>query len=467
MKKPQQDLEELWDLFCGATDGTLGEAGMEMLQQRLKQDPEARQLWFEFQDMECGLSELRPSAPQAVATPQSGSSHSKRGWMAWGALAASVAVALGLILHRGPSAALASRDAAECVSVQSALWSSPDSALNPGDGIRIGQVLELFSGSAVVRFTSGAQVTLVGPCIFEVTSRNGGFLSFGQARTVADTQEAKGFILQTPTARVVDVGTEFVTSTSEDGQSRVEVKRGEVFVHVAGEKVAKRLLQGDSLSVAAGLRQVMVRVESGAGNADFEFPSIEPPSRGDYADISKGVASVALLSGRLSADSAPLACLLDGAVQTGSDVRGESVFLQNQERGLVLVDLGKRVSVQKVNTYSWHKNTHDAGDRRRASQKFNLYGLADNVLPASDAPLAELGWELIARVNTYDYFGGESSVLQPEQQASSITSAGALGEFRYLLWEVLPPSADEGDGGVSTFFGEFDVYAESLEKGAR
>jgi hypothetical protein len=77
-------------------------------------------------------------------------------------------------------------------------------------------------------------------------------------------------------------------------------------------------------------------------------------------------------------------------------------------------------------------------------------------------PPAELGWTLIARVNSDDYFG-LSGVQRPAQQASSISSTrGSLGRFRHLLLIAQPTSGRNHDGSdlsFNTFFGEIDVYA--------
>jgi len=102
-----------------------------------------------------------------------------------------------------------------------------------------------------VRFGSGAEVTLVAPCIFQITSSNSASLTFGQVKARAATAAAKGFTIQTPTASVADVGTEFVAFAEADGKSRVEVTSGEVQVHLAGQQEPQRLLEGNALASGA------------------------------------------------------------------------------------------------------------------------------------------------------------------------------------------------------------------------
>jgi hypothetical protein len=50
--------EELLHLFEKAAYGTLSETEGLNLQQALKQDSSAQRLWFEFNDVECGLAGL-------------------------------------------------------------------------------------------------------------------------------------------------------------------------------------------------------------------------------------------------------------------------------------------------------------------------------------------------------------------------------------------------------------------------
>ena len=454
--------KELFLLFGGAVNDTLSEAEHAKLQQLLKQDSAARSLWFEFNDVECGLGELRPLSMEQLpaAVPASDSAGNGQWLRRWAALAAVVVVALTLggsyLMHPKTESSVAAFGA-----MKDPLWASPEVSFRRGDAIAVGQILELFAGSAEVRFGSGAVVMLYAPCIFQVTSDNSGFLTFGQVKARADTPEAKGFTLQTRTARMVDVGTEFVASAAADGESRVEVTSGEVHVHLTGKPGAQRLLKGDALSVALGQQEVLIRIESGDGSSAFHFPSIESPSDVDYADLSQGFANVRVLQGHLAADSGPIANLLDGVGQSYADSRRESVFFANNESGLLLMDLGQKVSVTKVNTYSWHRNALAENDCARAVQKFSLYGFAEDTLPSTDGVLEDRGWEFIGSVNTDDFFGGEVPQLRPEQQASSITAAsGSLGRYRYLLWQVRPSQNGPTSADYNTFYGEFDVYAE-------
>lgn len=285
-------------------------------------------------------------------------------------------------------------------------------------------------------------------------------LTIGQLKAVAGTAESKGFTVQTPTARIIDVGTEFGAAVSADGHSHVDVIRGEVDVQMNGVPL-QRLRQGEALTIEPGSPQVIVRIESGDESPRFQFPTIEPPSDQDYADRSKGKATARVVSGTVSKQSGPVEVLFDGRGQSRADAPAESFFFDDEKPGLVLLDLGQVVSVRKINAYSWHVHGGLAWDHVRATQKYYLYGFAGDKPPSTETPLTKHGWEAIARVNTDEFFNVTEPILRPSQQATSVTAVrGPIGRYRYLLWDVRPTRADKGPATAHTFFGEIDVYAD-------
>jgi len=127
----------------------------------------------------------------------------------------------------------------------------------------------------------------------------------------------------------------------------------------------------------------------------------------------------------------------------------ESAFFGDNTSGSFLVDLGRVISVHKINSYSWHQHDKKEQHRHRAQQRFTLYGFAGDQLPALDLPPVKAGWTRVARVNSDLVFEVAHPLDRPAQQACSVTAAqGEIGRFRYLLWEV----------EHHTFFGELDVF---------
>ncbi len=331
-------------------------------------------------------------------------------------------------------------------------WMDSNIRVQSGDAIANGQRIELSAGAADLHFSTGARLRLIGPVTIETRSENSVFLTLGEARLVAETPEAKGFVVETPNSKFVDISTAFTATVSPDGLSRLEVTEGEVDVALDGIEKSSRLKAGETLYVEPGERRIITRIEPGDGTAAFRFPTIPPPSREDYADQASGHATIRVAHGELQIEpkrSGPVSALVDGAGQSRRDSPGESTFFRSRPGGGILIDLGRVISIERINSYSWHQHEQIEEHRERARQRFTLYGYAGDQLPDLDLPPEESGWTRIARVNSDKFFRVNERLDRPAQQACSITAAkGDLGRFRYLLWEVRP----------STFYGEFDVY---------
>lgn len=115
-------------------------------------------------------------------------------------------------------------------------------------GDRLGdEIIRLFAGSVELTFDQGAVVTVDGPVEFRPLST--GQLELRRGRLLASVpQQAIGFTVSTPTSQVVDLGTEFEVAVNDEGESDVQVLRGEIEVGPViadGEEFQKwRLLPG-------------------------------------------------------------------------------------------------------------------------------------------------------------------------------------------------------------------------------
>lgn len=458
----RENLEELISRHLDGLD-TEQEAGE--LSALIENDPGVRELYLRFARIHAALAAEAEPRPSAAGMPPP--LHRTATRVRYFALAAGFA-AIGLFVSAGWNWFRSLRPEPEAPVVAhfgeltEVRWVSAGKRVASGEGIRAGSRLELSSGAAEIKFASGAVTTLLGPGLFDVNGPNEGFLALGHVRVRADTPESKGFTIDTRTARIIDIGTEFVASVAPDGQSRVDVTAGEVDVLVQGMEAPHRLKLGQAMSVEAGPAQVIVWIESGDGTAAFRFPTIEPPSDLDYADLAQGYASIAVVKGNLH-HTAPIPSgdawlLLNRRGQSAPDSPAESVFFDNDASGLLLLDLGRAIDVHRINTYSWHE-TKDGTNRVRAVQKYNLYGYDGDVPPGFEGRLSANGWQLLARVDSDAFFDVMDPLDRPAQQASSITGAtGALGRYRYLLWEVHPTHGPRKRFLNNTFYAEFDVY---------
>jgi len=87
------DHNEWHRLFSGALNGTITDAEKTQLAALLKSSAEARQLWFLYNDNECGLAELKPL--MSAATPASKKQTARLPWLSWRPLTAAAA---GLVI---------------------------------------------------------------------------------------------------------------------------------------------------------------------------------------------------------------------------------------------------------------------------------------------------------------------------------------------------------------------------------
>lgn len=124
---------------------------------------------------------------------------------------------------------------AELVEVQRARWESSTLATEEGCRVGVGR-LRLAEGLARLRFARGAELTLEGPAELELVGEQVCRLHRGSL--VAHVPEAaRGFSVLTPSATLIDHGTDFGISMDVDGHARVHVMQGEVELrHVSGSK---------------------------------------------------------------------------------------------------------------------------------------------------------------------------------------------------------------------------------------
>ena len=132
-------------------------------------------------------------------------------------------------------------------------WADPRTAPIGFDRVRLGRKYALASGYMEIAYDTGAKVILQGPCVYQVESTTGGYLSLGKLTARVEKKnevvsgqwsvasEAKSrnhyplatshyplFSVRTPTAIVTDLGTEFGVEVDRSGATRSHVFRGKV-----------------------------------------------------------------------------------------------------------------------------------------------------------------------------------------------------------------------------------------------
>jgi hypothetical protein len=178
----------------------------------------------------------------------------------WGVLACFVGSLLAVVLvllawSDGPATV---GYVARLTKSRDAIWSDPVTLVGEST-LRAGQVIALTRGVVEITFDSGAITTLEGPAVFKVESAREGFLSHG--RLIATVPSAAhGFAIQTPSIRVVDLGTKFGIEVDDQKNAAVHVLAGVVEAYAAdrGSAVAplrieaNRAVRFDALSGRLG-----------------------------------------------------------------------------------------------------------------------------------------------------------------------------------------------------------------------
>ena len=110
--------------------------------------------------------------------------------------------------------------------------------------------LTLLAGFAEITFNGGAVVVVEGPADIELLTGDNLFVYSGKVYVVVP-QEAVGFIVETPCANIVDLGTEFGVSVAVDGSCELHVCKGNVslMTQAGGAMVSQVLKKGEAVSV--------------------------------------------------------------------------------------------------------------------------------------------------------------------------------------------------------------------------
>ena len=143
-----------------------------------------------------------------------------------------VFLVLAFNIARHPTDKMSERTlVAEITKSYETVWGDKHLKLPPGTKLFTGQKLQLDKGLVELTFVDGAKVILEGPTTFQTNSADGGFLNIGTLSATVPL-EARGFTIDTPMAKIVDLGTEFGVSVASDGLFETHVFKGKVKVAV-------------------------------------------------------------------------------------------------------------------------------------------------------------------------------------------------------------------------------------------
>ena len=234
---------ELRELLTRLSDGTQTEADARRLNELLRGDPEACEFYLNHAALEAQLhrefggapAELLPGIPTAAdRAPPRAKVVAFPIWLRYAAAAAVAMCATWFALHWGDSGRVP-RTAA--ISEQSEAWIATvlfaeDCQWKGGRSVSEGErlaaeTLHLAKGMAILRFDGGAEMVLRGETELELQSATHAKLRRGDVVVRAEG-EAAGFKLDTPSASLLDLGTEFAVRVVGGGGTELHVSEGAV-----------------------------------------------------------------------------------------------------------------------------------------------------------------------------------------------------------------------------------------------
>jgi hypothetical protein len=303
--------DELRDLVLQTIDGSATDADCARLESLLQMSPNAARWYLEDFDLagtllwdsrraadHVWIDQLKSERVPVVTLPEPSPAtlHRRRWWPTLTSVAA-VAVLLygGFVflawnLRPNKPPSIAGGDGASVATVRDLTdvrWSSGSRLTaargtpltgRRGNSIHPGEPLRIESGTIELELNAGTKLVVEGPADCSVDGDNRVSLRSGKLLARVPEQ-AIGFTVDTPTARIVDLGTEFGVRVSSEGTSEIAVKTGKIDVVPLGDQSVKsqktlRLGAGEGVKVAKGDGTVTPLAE-----ADFRlFESIDAHS---------------------------------------------------------------------------------------------------------------------------------------------------------------------------------------------
>ena len=272
MSHDRPPLPELDQLLSGLLDGQLTDEQHSRLQDILRDDAAAREKYRSTMLLDAGLSiECGWEADTAATRPTSQHEDSPLsvrpwGWIAQGALAASILVAVLLwqpwrdrdnppqVAQPGSTEPTPPAMITRLINVA---WESEQAPLRVGD-VLSKQWINLQRGIVQLEFSGGARLSLEGPARLRIDATDECFVEFGKL-TVLAPPKAANFKVLSPSAEVLDLGTEFGLQVGRDGAMNLHVLDGEVALTAKGKFASnkKTLLEHEAASVPAGQHEIL------------------------------------------------------------------------------------------------------------------------------------------------------------------------------------------------------------------
>ena len=263
--KPQDSRVEALQRYA---DGVATRDEVERLERAIVDDAEFRQLAVEYLHLDSALEEFGVEGDAEVILKPL---HFAR----WALAAAAGIAAMGFFLWHGWLGKASSGPVqVEVLQLAAAEFANPPGGLHVHGHVPI-ETLELRSGEAQLRLPSEVKLSMSGPAKVRFLTPMHAQVLRGKV-TVDCGTHGKGFILDTPVTRVVDLSTQFGVEAREDGKTDVMVIKGDVELHHPREaQPAAPLKEGEAVRVDA--TQAFARIVNITGGLQPGEWSTQPP----------------------------------------------------------------------------------------------------------------------------------------------------------------------------------------------
>ena len=252
--------ERLEELLVASTNETFSEEERDELNAMLRGSEAARSLAAQFLSLDAALADsLGASEASSLYVKNNRTAKNERRLQnllvfslrreVWLTAAAAAVILCGWLGWRS----ISSNPDSVVEAVSFVQHASRSTALVVGVGFKPGDWIRFEKGRVAVRFESGAKLAVEGPADFQILSNNGARMTRGRA-TIRVPGKIKGFMLDTPAERIVDLGTSFGVNIEQNGATSISVFEGSVELrgkqHGSGPQ---QLSAGESVRVAGNL----------------------------------------------------------------------------------------------------------------------------------------------------------------------------------------------------------------------
>lgn len=275
-----------------------------------------------------------------------------------------------------------------------------------GEGLVItpGVPLLIDSGLVELHLKQGATLLIEGPAEWSIDGVNAATLNRG--KVVAKVPHAAvGFKLQTPGARIVDLGTEFGVVVAQNQETEVQVFQGRVSLRTSGKNIgvpsSRILVAGESTTIVAGAEpgQFVLRDVQGKPTAlSRKLPAPKSKPAPSYPDSlvaywnfdeqnDEGICWDVCGSNHATlVDVKRVAGLAGKGAVEFSNTDGQVVRLPAQASGL---NFGEGITIELLFTSNWSGAPFDYDELMRAEGSFT-FSFQNDHNDAIDGPVLAL-----------------------------------------------------------------------------